>query len=58
MQRLVKALAEELLAWRATLVRLRGTNDAEVDAVIDRVDAAIKTVGTLRAANNIEKAVS
>jgi hypothetical protein len=57
MQRLVKVLAEELLAWRANLAKMRGTIDAEVDAVVDQVDVAIKSVGALRAADDIDKAV-
>jgi len=53
MQRVLKTLAEELLAWRATLVQMRGTNEAEVDSVVDRIDASIKSVSALRAADDI-----
>jgi hypothetical protein len=59
-QKLTRTLAEELLVWRvwrATLVNMRGTNDAEVDGVIDKIDAAIRSVSNLRAADDIDKVV-
>jgi hypothetical protein len=57
MHRLVKTLAEELLSWRATLVNMRGTNDAEVDVVIAQIDASLVSVSALQAADDVDKVV-
>jgi len=53
--RLMKTLTEELRVWRTTLEGMRGTNVAEVDAVIATIEASIKSVDALRAADEIDK---
>jgi hypothetical protein len=50
-------LAEDLNTWRATLVQMRGTNDAEVEAVIDRLDASSRSVSALLAADGVDSVV-
>lgn len=56
-EKLIQALAEELLVWRATLVKMRGTNAIEVDAVISHIDASIDSVNALRSADEVDKVV-
>jgi hypothetical protein len=56
-QKLMKTLTEELLVWRATLEKMRGTNPSEVDVVIGHIDASIRSVNALRAADEIDKVV-
>jgi hypothetical protein len=55
MVRMMKTLTEELLAWRATLETMKGTNVAEVDNVIAHIEASIKSVASLREADRIDK---
>jgi len=50
-RKLVQALAEELLEWRATLVEMRCTNIKEVDALIGHIDASIHSVNVLQSAD-------
>jgi hypothetical protein len=56
-QKLMKTLTEELLVWRATLAKMRGTNATEVDDVIAHIDASIKSVDALRTADEADKVV-
>jgi hypothetical protein len=51
----MKALTEELIAWRQTLETMRGTNVTQVDAVIDQINASIESVDALRAADRIDR---
>ena len=55
--KLVRALADELLVWRAAVVNMRGTNTVEVDALIGHIDASIRSVNALYSADQIDKVV-
>lgn len=57
MTKLVQALAEELLVWRAALVSMRGTNVKEVDDLIGHIDASVHSVNTLHAADESDSVV-
>jgi len=57
MTKLVQALAEELLVWRANLVNMRGTNDKEVDDLIGHIDASINSVNGLHSADEADNVV-
>jgi len=57
MTKLVQTLAEELLVWRATLVKMRGTNVKEVDALIAHIDDSITSVNALRSADKDDNVV-
>lgn len=54
MTKLVQVLAEELLVWRATLVKMRGVNIKEVDNVIGHIDASIHSVNGLISADELD----
>ena len=56
-QKLIQTLSEELLVWRATLVKMRGTNVKEVDDLIGHIDASINSVNALCSADRIDKVV-
>jgi len=56
-QKLMQSLAEELLVWRATLVKMRGTNVKEVNDVIAHIDASINSVNALRSADKVDNVV-
>ena len=56
-QKLVQALAEELLVWRAALVKMRGTNAREVNSLIGHIDASIDSVNTLQTADRVDNFV-
>jgi len=56
-QKLMQSLAEELLVWRATLVKMRGTNVKEVNDVIAQLDASINSTNALRSADKVDNVV-
>jgi len=57
MTKLVQVLAEELLVWRASLVKMRGTNIMEVDDLIGHIDASINSVNALHSADEKDHVV-
>jgi len=54
--RIVQTLAEELMAWRSTLVKLRDGKGFEVEGVIDHIDAAIELLAAHAAEAAIKEA--
>ena len=57
MSKLVQVLADELLVWRASLVKMRGTNYEEVDNVISHIDTSIRSVNALISADQLDHVV-
>lgn len=57
MKKLVQTLAEELHVWRVALVKMRGTNDCEVDDLIGHIDASINAVSALNAADQVDHVI-
>ena len=54
MTKRVQGLAEELLVWRAPLVKMRGVNIKEVDNLIGHIDASIHSVNGLISADKLD----